>query len=457
MNEIVSSVKRCTLYEVYDMCQNWKASVLKKDVYNVCNEEIVNRLRKQEFDEKTIVFILKTFVLAEDDLQHVEQSMNLSYLLRNTDGVALTDKMVDVAEIRKLYANFIKKVEDINKNVKESLPDTDKARAILQGYKDIASIYEETKKYNKVMAEMLDIHIEYEKSTLDIKNLPSFKLYSLLHVDTYVNDYYIEDYITFFYDYFDMALDVFETFIQYYEKLMTLDYVKEEVKHSSIDSDCYDDPKKVKVLLNHTIFALNDLLDEENQMGVEWYDRDELAETALKIVEERFTEGLFDKDSLDLLEKALLLGFAEENVKKAWIYISMILNQIEGLDFSDDVLKLSLVEGELSQATQKLFTFDNLFDDMDNVNDFVLESLIEIEGKEVLKEKIGKIATVFEGLLDRYYDYIQNVEEELEEDYVAELLKRFNIQSEDPLDYMASVIEYYEDYDHKLFKLRYAL
>ena len=166
---------------------------------------------------------------------------------------------------------------------------------------------------------------------------------------------------------------------------------------------------------------------------------------------------MFDKDSLDLLEKALLLGFAEENVKKAWIYISMILNQIEGLDFSDDVLKLSLVEGELSQATQKLFTFDNLFDDMDNVNDFVLESLIEIEGKEVLKEKIGKIATVFEGLLDRYYDYIQNVEEELEEDYVAELLKRFNIQSEDPLDYMASVIEYYEDYDHKLFKLRYAL
>lgn len=457
MKEILTTIEKLSLFEVNEMCESWKASYSQKEAYDACNKEIFNRLKDKMFDVNTIVLILKTFVLGVDDLQHVEQSMNLSYLLRISKGVALSDKVVDIHGIHKLYTDFIKRVEDINKSLKVVLPDTEKASNILQNQKDIVSIYEETKKYNNVMSKMLDIHIEYDLSIVSIDHLPSFKIYPLLNVDKNISKHFIEDYITFFYDYFDMALDVLEAFINYYEKLMTTNNVKKEVKQCSIDPNDYDDPKKVSVLLNHTIFEMQDLLDEENQMGVEWHDRDDLADMALKIVEERFEEGLFDKDSLDLLEKALLLGFNEENVQKAYIYISMIINQIEGFDPEDDVLKLSLIEGELSQKTQELFTFDNLFDDEDEIDDFIVKALIEMEGKEVLETRIKKIASVFATLLDRYYDYIESAEENFE-DYINQLLSKFNIEtSDDPLDYVASVYEYYSDYDHKLFKFNYAL
>lgn len=451
MNEIVTKINNNTLYEVYDM----KASVTQKNVYDVCNEEVINCLKKEKFDVNTIELILKTFVLAEDDLQHLEQSMHLAYLLRNVEGMILSKTYVDINKICSLYTDFIKRVDIINNQIKEVLPDTDKAKDILHAHKDIVSMYEETKQYNKVMAEMLDIHMEYDESTLHVDNLPFFKLYPLLNIDDAVGKYYIEDYITLFYDYFDMALDVLEAFIKYYENLFTTKCVQEEVQHSSINPDVYEDPKKVKVLLKYTIFELYDVLEEENQMGAEYYDRDALSEMALTIVEERFSENIFDKECLVLLEKALLLAFKEENVKKAWIYISMIINQIEGFDADDDVLKLALIEGELAKKTLALFTFDTetLFNEMDEVNEFIFQSLIAMEGKDKLEANVKRIAKIFEELLNRYYDYIQNTEEELEEDYVAALLNKFNIESDDPLDYIASVIEYYEDFDHKLYKI----
>ena len=128
---------------------------------------------------------------------------------------------------------------------------------------------------------------------------------------------------------------------------------------SSIDPNLYEDPKIVKLLLDNTLLKLKDLLEEGDYDSVEWYQRDQVAKMAIAIVEERFHNGLFDKDSLDLAEKALLLAFQEELVIKALVYISMIINQIEGLDFEDDILQLSLINSELSFTSSSKNSFND--------------------------------------------------------------------------------------------------